>query len=159
MDLQKVYMNESNMGIIVCPSCQNGKTVDLSKYKDIKQAVRVKVKCPCGHVYHVMVERRRHYRKETEISGAYIFGPNADKGRMVVKDISRYGIKFETEMPPKINVDDIARVEFTLDDSHETFIQKDVVVKLISGRSIGAEFLSVNDVDLEDRRIGFYLMP
>ncbi len=151
-------MNDENMATFVCPKCELARTVDMAKYKDIKRAVKVRARCKCGHQYTVLLERRKFYRKTTDLKG-YIYGESESKGRMVVKDLSRFGLKFELESKRLLYEGDLLMVEFELDDGHRTLIKKEVRVKSISASLIGAEFLDVGNVNLPDRRLGFYLMP
>jgi len=158
MAINKVFMNEENKATFVCPECERAKTVDVSKYKDIKRAVRVKAKCKCGNQYSVLLERRKYYRKETKLPG-YVYGESDNKGPMTVKDLSRFGIKFELGSKRFLFVGDKVVVEFELDDGHKTLIKKEVKIVSLSGNLIGAEFCNMGNVDLADRRLGFYLMP
>jgi hypothetical protein len=106
----------------------------------------------------VLLERRQHYRKETGLSGEFS-SPKTGKGMMVVRDLSRFGLKFEVLGEHDFDPGKKLRVFFKLDDSHGTEIKKDVTVRNVSGRMIGAEFQKVDDMELADRRLGFYLMP
>jgi len=159
MTLTKVFMNEENIATFVCPKCEKSKTSDVSKYKDIDQAVKIKVRCPCTNVYSVLLERRKYYRKEVNLPGTYKCSQKNLKGPMKVKDLSRFGLKFDAGSTHIVSAGDRISVEFTLDDSHKTVIQKDAVVRTVHDAIIGAEFRNVNDVSLADRRLGFYLMP
>ncbi|MDM8514621.1 PilZ domain-containing protein [Desulfobacterales bacterium HSG16] len=156
----KVFMNKENMAIFTCPECQHSKAMNLSKYKDIQTAVKIKVKCPqCGHVYSVLVERRQFYRKTVNLPGSYFLGPRQIQSTMMVKDISRHGLSFEVGGRQNLKEGDEIIIQFNLDDRHKTPIKKTVAVRTITDRKVGAAFVSVGTVDLGDRRIGFYLMP
>ncbi len=159
MTLKKVFINEENIATFVCPKCEKAKTSDVSKYKDIDQAVKIKVRCPCTNVYSVLLERRKYYRKEVNLPGRYKCAEKSIGGPMKVKDMSRFGLKFDAGSVHLVAIGDKVAVEFTLDDSHNTFIQKDTIIKTVHDAIVGAEFFNVNDVSLADRRLGFYLMP
>lgn len=158
MDEVKVFLGPDLTTNIVCPSCRKGKLTNLSRYKNIEQTTHFRVKCPCSHLFLVRVERRKYYRKEVDLRGRYSTGKSRFKSPMKVKDISRYGLKFETYAKPLLSIGDEVEVEFTLDDTHKTFVEKHAVVRTIFDNSIGCEFLKMTDVDIEDRRLGFYLM-
>ena len=56
---EKIFVTEDNMAVLECPQCKKGKRVDVSRFKDVRQAVKIKVKCPCGHLFKVILERRK----------------------------------------------------------------------------------------------------
>ncbi len=159
MSLKKVFINEENMATFVCPKCEKSKTSDVSRYKDIDKAVKIKVKCSCKNTYSVLLERRKYYRKDVNLSGIFKCAQKALKSPVLIKNLSRFGIKFDAGFNHGLASGDNISVEFTLDDAHKTFVLKDATVKTVSHSVIGAEFRNVNDVSLSDRRLGFYLMP
>ncbi|OQY57522.1 MAG: hypothetical protein B6245_16595 [Desulfobacteraceae bacterium 4572_88] len=139
-ELKKVFIN-NNMASFVCPKCKKTVTMDVSKYKDINRAVRIEGQCVCGHSHTVLLERRKHYRKEVIIPGEYVFGRK--RGMMTVMDLSRSGLKFEADETGKLRVGDKLSVRFRLEDTNRTLIEKEVVIRTISGGNIlGSEFSS-----------------
>ena len=155
----KVFINEDNMATFVCPKCKALKTANVAKYKELKSEVKLKIKCLCGNTYSATLERRIQYRKQTELPGEFIYnlGGKAKKGTLVVKDISRDGLRVKVNVMPKFEVGTQFAVEFQLDDKGKTLVSKDVIAKWISGHFIGAEFCSVDPSDPVDKAIGFYL--
>ena len=158
MDPIKVFVNAENMATFSCPKCLKTSIKDVSKYAVMEKAVRIKYKCSCGYAHNVLLERRQHYRKETELPG-HFSSSKTGKGKMIVKDLSRFGLKFKVLEDSHFELGKKVRVVFHLDDSHHTEIKKDVIIKNISGTMIGAAFSRLDDTDLADRRLGFYLMP
>jgi len=129
-------------------------SVDASMYKETDDAVGVTYKCTCGYTYNLLLEKRKYYRKETRLPGTYFFGKGEKP--MTVKDLSLTGLKFEVENEPDFMVGDKLFVEFHLDDTQKTQIKKQVIIKIISGLSIGAEFCPEKG---SDKAIEFYLIP
>lgn len=159
MKERKVFITDDNKFIIVCPVCQKQETVSASEYKDANQAVRMNYKCKCGHVHSVLLERRKFYRKETRLPGVCIGEENSMEG-ILVKDLSLIGMKFEIENKQDfISVGKKLFVEFFLDDEQKTLVRKEVVIKIISGSLIGAEFCSAEPDDSKDTAIESYLIP
>lgn len=154
---RKVFITKENKATFVCPKCQRMHTGDVSEYKDIDRAVRIKCKCGCGHVYSVLLERRKYYRKKTDLPGVYIFGEF--RTPMRVRDISRTGLKFELKGKRHLMPGDKLVVEFPLNDEKKTFIQKEIVIKTVNGLLVGTEFCEVTPGDPMDKAIGFYLVP
>ncbi|MBF0119992.1 MAG: PilZ domain-containing protein [Desulfobacterales bacterium] len=142
----KAFINIENKATFVCPQCNKTKVADVSKYKDIDQPIWVNCKCPCGHTYKVLLERRRHFRKEVNLKGRYIWGDKGG-GSLLVKDLSRSGIKFMVNFPPKFSSGDLITVEFTLDNQASSIVRKDVIVKNINKLIVGAEFTTQDHYD------------
>lgn len=157
MTEKKVFINSENMATFVCPECQKTIIKDVAKYKDINRAVRVKCRCSCGHHYSVLLERRRFYRKEANLPGVVIFGPKNARGPMIVKDLSRSGLKFELRLRENLKVGDKLFVEFKLDNKQNSVIKKEVVIKSVAGFKVGAEFCSMAPSELSTQALNFYL--
>ncbi len=156
---EKVFVTGNNMAVFECPQCNKAKRVDVSRYKDIRQVVRIKVKCSCGHSYRVVLERRKHFRKGVNFSGTYtkvLPDYREDKGGMTVKDLSRAGVKIKLNVKKDFKIGDILSVEFSLDDKQRSLIKKEAVVKIISNSYLGLEFNSIDSSDPSDKAIGFY---
>ncbi|MDM8523333.1 PilZ domain-containing protein [Desulfococcaceae bacterium HSG8] len=158
MPKKKVFIADNSTVTLTCPKCRNSKKVDISKYKDIDKAANMKYECTCGHVYNVLLERRKFYRKETCLPGVYMLSGKDISKPMLVKDLSLIGLKFEIESDADFVLDDRLCVKFSLDDEQRTLIIKEVVVKKIYEGLIGTEF-STREDDPSDKAVESYLIP
>ena len=141
MTIKKVFVNNNNQAIFVCPKCEKAKTADVSRYKKLRQSVRVKYACKCGHVCSVLLERRQYYRKETYLSGVYELRTGNLKNTMIIKDISPTGLRFEITSKRDFNIGNNLIVEFKFDDDDDsTAVNKEVFVRSICDNMIGVEF-------------------
>ena len=157
---QTVFVADNNIATLVCPECNASKNTDVTKYKDLEKLVRLKIKCTCGSSYSVMLERRRHYRKKTNLPGTYVYssaGGQQQKGPMTVTEISRGGVRLKVMVLPKFEIGATFYVEFHLDDKQQTLIKKKVTARMLAERFIGAEFCSIDSSDPSDKALGFYL--
>jgi hypothetical protein len=77
---------------------------------------------------------------------------------MVVKDVSRTGLKLRVSDARLLNSGDILEVNFRLDNPQKSTILKEVVVRKIEGLDLGAQFVSIEPGNPSDKAIGFYLM-
>ncbi|MDY6823131.1 MAG: PilZ domain-containing protein [Thermodesulfobacteriota bacterium] len=155
-ELPKVFMNKDNKANFTCPVCKKARLVDVSEYKNIDKAVKVKCKCPCGNRYSVLLERRKFVRKQVSFIGSYIaIEKGLDvKGRMTVVDLSRTGLRFKMHMQNYFEKGDLLEMEFTLDDNEQTTVKKEVQVMSQHGMYVGARFTSEHHYD----RLGTYLL-
>jgi len=154
---EKVYVTSKQMATFICPVCQKSKTVNVSKYASLDKIVKVKVTCPCGYGYTSILEKRKKYRKATNLPGSFVHlveGRPARGGLMKVKDLSTSGLKIHVNTEHHCAVGDIIQVEFSLDDNHRTLIRKKVIVRNIVGQNIGTEFAPTEPID---KALGFYL--
>lgn len=156
--IEKVYITSRQMATFSCPKCQKSKTVNVSQYANLDKIVRVNVKCPCGHAFTSILEKRKKYRKETNLYGSYtriVNGKQTDGGLMKVVDLSISGMKLQISGDHDCEVGDVIRVEFHLDDPQRSRIEKKVIVRNIMKDEIGTELAPTEAVD---KALGFYLL-
>jgi len=154
---EKIYISNTKMATFVCPKCQKSKTVNVSKYAHLDKKVKVSVRCPCGYAYISILEKRKRYRKETNLPGSYrrlINGKQVGGGLMIVKDLSTIGMKLQIDADNDLDVGDVIQVEFHTDDAQRAFIKKKVIIRSINGPAVGTEFAPTEGID---KALGFYL--
>jgi len=112
-----------------------------------------------------MLERRKFYRKDTNLPGAYFYkktnlpgtytheGRN-DRGLMTVINISRSGLKIRLNVPRNFIPGDRLLVEFNLDDRERSPIKKSVIVRNVQEKFVGVEFAAIEHFD----KLGAYLL-
>jgi hypothetical protein len=154
---ETVYITSSNTAVFRCPHCQRTKPVDVSSFGELKQPLRFKVKCPCGQTTVSVIEKRRRYRKETNLVGTYVHyvdGQPKGKGPVRIKDVSTSGMKLQITGSDTFAIGDLLKVSFQLDDPPRSQVQKKVVIRNISPTLIGTEFAPTETID---KALGFYL--
>ncbi len=159
--MQRVYISSDNTATFTCPRCKQMRTVNIADYAGLNKAVKIKVRCACGYRYPATIERRRQFRREVAFPGTYariVNGRLTDSGTMVVKDVSRTGLKIRVPDAHLLNSGDTLEVVFHLDDPKKSQIQKQVVIRKIEGVDLGVQFLSIEAGNPSDKAIGFYLM-
>jgi predicted RNA-binding Zn-ribbon protein involved in translation (DUF1610 family) len=155
---QKVFITSKNTATFVCPECGNTSVADVAKYAALDKKVTVNCKCICGHNFTVSLEKRRQYRKGTDLPGVYycdLGHGDVDKGIMRVVDVSSNGLKLKLNVERPFKSGTRLRVEFHLDDKRHTFIKREVIVRNVFKNLVGTAF-SPHDGD--DPALGFYLM-
>ncbi len=158
----RTFITSDNTVAITCPQCQKTISKDISQYTEADNVIKLKVKCPCGHLFTVFLERRKQYRKATGLRGTYLYTPShgASKnaqhwGHMKITDISRTGIRMKLSVQPRFQVGDRITVDFRLDDTNNSQIKRDVVIRRIKGMEVGATYAMAQSYD---NLIGFYLL-
>lgn len=149
----KVFINDKNMATFICPKCEKSKTTNVSKYKQTETSVRVNCKCPCGHSYSVLLERRKHTRKKISLIGTYSLVSSGDRGQMTVIDISRTGLRIRLSVKREFELGEKLKLEFTLNDQHRSLIRREVYVRSLKDQFIGVEFCQMEHYD----QLGSYL--
>jgi hypothetical protein len=153
MNEKKIYSDASDRVTIVCDHCGKTKAVDVSSFKHIKRAL--KIRCACHHEFRVFVEVKRFHRKKTAFTGEYEIIKSTTplfikKDDILIEDLSRTGVGMRTKRHHKLKADDI--------DKQQTEIQRRAVIRNVKDDYIGAEFLNADGYDHANRLLGFYLM-
>jgi hypothetical protein len=158
----KAYINSDQTATFVCPQCHKPSIKDVSKYIARNTETKLKVTCGCGHQYAAYLEKRKKFRKETNLDGIYKFtikDPDNNiaegVGKMTVTNISFSGLRVKVHSTPRFAVGDKLTVEFKLNDIHQSIVRKEVLVLNIHGRSVGMEFIFNQTYD---PALGFYLL-
>ena len=156
---EKIFLNSDQTATFVCPKCRKTRLVDVSPYLAHKNMIRLKAKCPCGHIYKVFIDIRKKFRKLTRLLGTYKCGPNESlskeyTGELTVENLSYSGLRIKLQTMPRFKVDDILLVDFHLDDKNRSRIQTKTIVRNIKGLHAGLEYVSQQSLNKE---LGFYL--
>ena len=157
--VEKVYITENQTGTFICPQCQKSKTVGVSKLIKSKKNLNINVRCPCGHTFTSFLERRKHFRKETNLVGTFIrivAGEQTDRGRMTVRNLSLSGVGIKFQLSYNFEIGDLLEIDFKLDNPNETRLKRKVVIRNIKDSYVGTEFYQP---EAEDKILGFYLRP
>jgi c-di-GMP-binding flagellar brake protein YcgR len=120
-----------------------------------RRRVCVNLRCACGFHNKLLLERRAQYRKPTRLPGIFFNG--SEKGPFVVTDISLAGVGFEVNDDISFKEGEKILVEFNLDDMAKSFVRREVVVRSIRGRKIGAEFHEMDPAESLYKALKFYL--
>ncbi len=154
LPVSKCYLTPEGRGLITCPSCGFGKTLD---FKDaIPAERRLQVRCKCGETFEGFLEIRQHYRKNVKLSGDYTNLSAMRSGKMTVKDVSRWGIGFKVTGLEYFKEGDQVQVSFELDNSKRSRIVANVSVEQVNRNFVGCRILRIREGEKE---LGFYLMP
>jgi predicted RNA-binding Zn-ribbon protein involved in translation (DUF1610 family) len=146
----KIFVNVENVAVFKCPKCGVTRAEDMTAHQSLGKTIKTKCTCKCGHTFIVTVimEKRKYYRKDTNLPGQFSTIGNEASGLMTVKNVSLSGLRFKLNEKKKLNIGDRVNVEFTLDDTQRSVIQKEAEIKAIKDLNIDAEF---TDVDLYGR--------
>ncbi|OGQ99291.1 MAG: hypothetical protein A2521_13775 [Deltaproteobacteria bacterium RIFOXYD12_FULL_57_12] len=169
------FVKSDNTAVLNCPACRKSQSMPVAIFKPGKNPF--KVKCSCGTIVPVQLEFRKHYRKMTNLVGHYqmqdgkmaaprpdnvkpaaarqLYG--ADHGKPAVckiASLSKKGLGLQTAGLHTVEEGHMLVVAFHLDNNAQTEIKKMVVVRSVSNRHIGCEFLDDSHAQL----LGFYLL-
>lgn len=152
--MHSIFVSRENKANFTCPKCTKTKTVDVSRLVMENKKLNIRVRCACGHVYPLLLDRRRFYRKMTRLPGIFKLDQNMKEFPMTVSNLSRFGVEFKSSESGNLKIGDLIEVEFRLDDKSRSMIRKKVIIKKLVGTSVGAEFCHPDDYD---KVLGFYL--
>lgn len=160
----KIYPNEDNAAMVVCPQCRTGRMVSATTMR--KCGHKVRLKCNCGGTFTAFVECRRACRRDTDLIGFYSRSlKGEEREKIFIKNISMTGIGFITVKSNDLKRGDEIAVEVTLDDNRASKITKDaVVLRVGKGNYVGCKFKTPpahadTAPTPSDTALGFYVMP
>lgn len=136
------FLNKQKMNVF-CPqesSEEHSKTPKKSKQDSIEKPGK----------------NRKCYRKKVLLAGEYINPKTGSQGRLMVKDLSFYGISFSTNRPHDFQYDDIIKISFELDTPKRPTISRKVQIKNLDGLNAGGNIVNPPEWDYD---LGAYLLP
>lgn len=154
MTLSKVHVRANNSATLICPSCGAIKHIAAERFLHSRHTLSIR--CRCQQVFTVLLDFRRHYRKQTSLPGTYeILSEGGVGGGIIhINNISRGGVGFTVSGMHRIEKDQVLHLEFQLNDKKKTALKKRVQVKSVLQNAIGCQFM---DADPMERALGFFL--
>ncbi len=167
-EIKKLFVGADGKVSYTCAECGRTKEIDVSKYLNLNKEIRFKSKCPCGDQKRLLVERRDSFRKNTQLSGLYLYEKNTDemagnansamiKKPIEVVNLSSSGLRFRIMEKHRLKVGDTGIAEFVLNNKHRTLISQKVEIKNIKDDEVGARFCFVDLAVADFKHINFYL--
>ena len=152
----KSHVRANGRATLICPSCSAARNIAAEQFRHGRHSITVR--CRCQHVYSILLDFRRHYRKKTNLPGTYeILSQGGIGGGIIhVTNISQGGLGFTVSGLHRIEKDQLLLVEFQLNDKKKTVLKKRALVKSVQQNIIGCQFK--DDVAM-DKALGFYLQP
>lgn len=152
-EYKKAFVRKDGDTTIVCPRCFKSRNAIASHPKNKNPTL--KVRCTCTHTFKIQLEFRQHYRKDTQLIGQYVLeSPARAGGTTEIINLSETGLCFKVRGVHNIVEGNHGVVEFTLDNRKQTEMTKNFIVRNVSQKNIGCEFLNQQDFE---RELGFYL--
>ena len=150
----KVHVRDNNTATLICPSCSTVKHLSAERLLHARHTVSVR--CRCQHVFSVLFDFRRHFRKQTSLAGTYVVTSDGGFGGGIIhiNNISRGGLGFTVSGLHRIEIGQELLIEFQLNDRKRTHLKKQAVVRSVRQNAIGCQFKDKTDMD---RDLGFFL--
>jgi len=97
--------------------------------------------------FPITLDNRRHQRKTTNLTGAFIHDKTKIRGLINIKNISTSGIGFELNSKQFLHIGDRMALKFNLDDPAGSYLYKEGIIKKIDGNYVGMEFCEFRHKD------------
>ncbi len=161
LEKQQVFLRDDGLVLVTCPHCGIQESFLAGQFE--KRGNSIKVGCPCGAPFAAVLEKRRHFRKTVRLEGYFSvsgdLGPVTDNGSiwgpMLVKDLSKAGLRFTSDKAHLVHPGDQLMVRFNLDNKNQALIHKPVRVINVSDHGVGCRFEGADSYDIT---LGFYFM-
>src|SRR5262249_3344793 len=149
-----LYAAQQEHATSVCAQC--GTTTAMPVADFAAQYTALKVTCPCGYRFAVLIEGRQCSRQPVCLDGESIRGRSWE--RMGVEEMARGGLGFRTEHPHTLQVGERVIVHVRLDDPQRSMLSALVEIRRLEGRRVGAAFVDVGESAATHRLTGFYVI-
>ncbi len=148
---------------LICPRCESSMRIDCEEFQGADGQVQIRHACACGHAYLLFLERRREPRKPARMFGVWARASGGPKRSMIVRDISRRGIRFESEIRVPLSPDEPIIVAFYLNNGQRVPVRKKLRVRGADGAMVRGEFIPMGPMATEteracDRAIAHFLL-
>jgi hypothetical protein len=161
MNQQPVFPRDDGLVLLTCPHCGLQESISLDPFHTLGNALEVQ--CPCQKAFMAVLEKRRTFRKPVQLDGYFTVGQDDGTqsvdgiiwGPMVVKDLSKAGLRFSTEKSELVHPGDLLTVRFNLDNSNKALIHKPARVISVTNQGIGCRFEGEDSYDIT---LGFYFI-
>ncbi len=142
----QIFVRPDLSATFTCSKCGKTNKKDVSSFISHQATVQLKVKCKCGNIDHVVLQRRKNFRKKTNFDATVLV--SGEKIPATVEDLSKNGIKMNIHKPVPLEDGDRVRVRFTLDDkTHSSVLREVEIIKGFSKTQYGCEFTSYDHYD------------
>ncbi len=92
-------------------------------------------------------EKRRHDRKQTNLSGSYYHNTTKERGGVIISNLSVSGMRIKLNKQRQFRAGDRVVVAFKLEDEKKTQIREMMIIKYVFGFFAGAAFNSRPNTD------------
>ncbi len=152
----KVFVRPDNTATIICPRCNAVKKISVVPFRNKKHLLRMR--CRCDERFTVQLDFRKSYRKSTSLPGTFrvIQPKNGEGGIIHIQNLSLGGIGFTVSGIHHIEKGQILQLAFTLNDRHQSAVNKQAKVCTVKKNAIGCQFLEKQPME---KALGFYLRP
>ncbi len=160
-DQQQVFPRDDGLVLLTCPQCGIQESISSDQFENLGNALSVT--CPCRKTFTAVLEKRRAFRKAVRLAGHFALAGASDPkgtaesiwGLMVVRDLSKAGLRFSTTKADLLNPGDQLMVRFHLDNSNKALIHKPAQVISVTGNEVGCRFEGDDSYDIT---LGFYFI-
>lgn len=160
-DEQPVFPRDDGLVLLTCPRCGLQESVSVDRFDRLGNAIGVT--CACDKVFSAILEKRRAFRKAMNLDGFFTLkgdlGPSDAQGSiwgpMVVKDLSKAGLRFSSQRAELVHPGDLLMVRFNLDNANQSLINKPARVISTTNKEVGCRFEGADSYDIT---LGFYFI-
>lgn len=160
-DPQPVFPRDDDLVLLTCPGCGMQEPVSVERFDKLGKTIRVS--CACETQFVAVLEKRRFFRKSVRLQGYFSLGGDLGPigaggtlwGTMVVRDLSKSGLRFSAEKAGQLHPGDLVMVRFNLDNTNQALIHKPARVVSVTRQGVGCLFEGADSYDIT---LGFYFM-
>ena len=155
MEAAKVLVKKGMTAVVSCPACHRTCTMQVAPYR-AEGKRNIRARCSCNTIFSVVLEYRQFPRKKVRLLGKAVNLSHHKTSRaMIINNISMGGVGFSPFEKHRMQKDDRLQLSFILDDSQNTTIEADAIVRNAGRDYVGCEFSNIQNFRAP---LGFYLL-
>jgi len=146
MQVQKVKVDNSKRGKIICPKCRREKIINAVSFRMNHD---IKVTCECKHVYYIRFDQRRHPRKNVNLKGRFqkVNEKSPKVTHVEISNISISGLSFKTRNVENLQAGDDVALAFILNNQRQSEIKTKATIRYVQENQVGIKFDQLDDID------------
>jgi hypothetical protein len=126
---------------LLCTKCGNSRQFSVGKFSANDNKYRIQ--CRCGHSFKIMLDRRKYYRKKTDLRGTYIVDKFARDEIIDIIDLSTIGLCLVRRDNRELDLGQIISISFMLENAERDEIKCKATIRQIMDDKVGVEFLDL----------------
>ena len=154
--MRKFFVDSRGSAVFSCPNCHKSKSVSFSHIRIWGNSFKASGKCPCGcsSTLNLVLERRKHIRRGTNLSGTYAHFRQLsiiDTGMVSIHDLSLKGMKLTLRGKNShlVSIGDLLKIEVILNDFQQSSVKKRLIIRNIKRPFVGTEHQQYDDIEYE----------
>lgn len=155
--MKKQFVNNRDSFTFICNYCGSSRTIPIKT-----KVISIDIRCnTCDQITPVRLCYRKHFRKQTNITGELVFKNNTYPVNINNISLTGYQLSSIKNFNIDIRVDDVCKLKYQLTNKKKTDVSETIVIKTVDSKNqlYGAMVTDSQPYSKIQKAKGFWLMP